>query len=72
MAQLRLGAHPIHASWLNQIQIYFSILQRKVLTPFDLLSLTQLEQRLLACQKYYQQTASPSAVDLRSQELNLR
>ncbi len=27
---------PIHASWLNQIEIYFSILQRKALTPNDL------------------------------------
>lgn len=24
---------PVHASWLNQIEIYFSIVQRKVLTP---------------------------------------
>jgi len=51
---------PIHASWLNQIEIYFSIVQRKVLTPNDFLSLAQLEQRLLAFQKHYQQTASPS------------
>ena len=28
---------PIHASWLNQIEIYFSIVQRKVLTPHDFL-----------------------------------
>jgi hypothetical protein len=26
---------PVHASWLNQIEIYFSVLQRKVLTPND-------------------------------------
>ena len=26
---------PIHASWLNQVEIYFSIIQRKVLTPND-------------------------------------
>ena len=26
---------PIHASWLNQVEIYFSIVQRKVLTPND-------------------------------------
>ena len=26
---------PVHASWLNQIEIYFSIIQRKVLTPND-------------------------------------
>ena len=50
---------PIHASWLNQIEIYFSIVQRKVITPNHFLSLAQLEQRLLAFQKHYQQTASP-------------
>ncbi len=26
---------PVHASWLNQVEIYFSIIQRKVLTPND-------------------------------------
>jgi len=26
---------PVHASWLNQVEIYFSIVQRKVLTPND-------------------------------------
>jgi transposase len=39
---------PIHASWLNQIEIYFSIVQRKALTPNDFSSLAELEQRLLA------------------------
>jgi transposase len=38
---------PIHASWLNQIEIYFSILQRKVLNPNDLDSLFALEDRIL-------------------------
>jgi len=50
---------PIHASWLNQIEIYFSIVQRKVLTPNDFSSLTQLEQRLLTFQHHYERTASP-------------
>lgn len=50
---------PIHASWLNQIEIYFSIVQRKALTPNDFSSLAQLEQRLLGFQKHYEQTASP-------------
>ena len=30
---------PVHASWLNQVEIYFSIIQRKVLTPNDFASL---------------------------------
>lgn len=50
---------PVHASWLNQIEIYFSIIQRKVLTPNDFASLAELEARLLAFQQYYQQIAKP-------------
>jgi hypothetical protein len=37
---------PLHASWLNQVEIYFSIVQRKVLTPNDFASLAEVEQRL--------------------------
>jgi DDE superfamily endonuclease len=37
---------PVHASWLNQVEIYFSIIQRKVLTPNDFASLDEVEQRL--------------------------
>ena len=50
---------PVHASWVNQIEIYFSIVQRKVLTPNDFTSLAQLEERLLAFQERYQKLASP-------------
>ena len=37
---------PVHASWLNQVEIYFSIIQRKVLTPNDFARLEEVEQRL--------------------------
>jgi hypothetical protein len=37
---------PLHASWLNQVELYFSIVQRKVLTPNDFASLAEIEQRL--------------------------
>jgi hypothetical protein len=50
---------PVHASWINQVEIYFSIVQRKVLTPNDFSSLAELEQRLRAFQSHYQRTASP-------------
>jgi uncharacterized protein YdaL len=50
---------PVHASWLNQVEIYFSILQRKVLTPNDFTSLAELEQRLLDFQEHYEQIAKP-------------
>lgn len=50
---------PVHASWLNQIEIYFSIIQRKVLTPNDFSDLASVERRLLDFQVYYQQIARP-------------
>jgi hypothetical protein len=50
---------PIHASWLNQVEIYFSVIQRKVLTPNDFNSLTALEDRLLNFQAHYQSAARP-------------
>jgi DDE superfamily endonuclease len=56
---LRLVHLPVHASWLNQIEIYFSIVQRKVLTPNDFHDLAEVEQRLLAFQARYEQTAAP-------------
>jgi hypothetical protein len=37
---------PVHASWLNQVEIYFSIIQRKVLTPNDFANLSELKVRL--------------------------
>jgi hypothetical protein len=43
----RLTHLPVHASWLNQIELYFSILQRKALTPNDLPTLGALAERLL-------------------------
>jgi hypothetical protein len=50
---------PVHASWLNQIEIYFSIVQRKVVTPNDFRSLAAVEDRLLAFQRYYEALARP-------------
>ena len=37
---------PVHASWLNQVEIYFSLLQRKDLTPNDSTDLQELELRI--------------------------
>src|SRR6266540_3263174 len=50
---------PVHASWLNQIEIYFSIVQRKVLNPNDFTDLGEVAHRLLAFQRRYEQTAVP-------------
>jgi hypothetical protein len=37
---------PVHASWLNQVEVYFSLLQRKILTPNDSADLQELELRI--------------------------
>jgi hypothetical protein len=50
---------PVHASWLNQVEIYFSVIQRKVLTPNDFASLAELENRLIRFQKHYEAVAQP-------------
>ena len=50
---------PVHASWINQIEIYFSILQRKVLTPNDFNDLTQVTKRLNDFEHLYNQIAEP-------------
>ena len=59
MAQHPRCPHPIHASWLNQIEIYFSVLQRKALTLNDFQSLEEVEQRLLAFEKHYERAVKP-------------
>ena len=50
---------PVHASWLNQIEIYFSIVQRKALTPNDFTCLEEVEERLFSFQDYYERMATP-------------
>jgi len=50
---------PVHASWLNQIEIYFSIVQRKVLTPNDFSGLDAVAERLYGFERHYEEIASP-------------
>ena len=45
-SNLILGHTPVHASWLNQVEVYFSMVQRKVLTPNDCTGLDEVEERL--------------------------
>jgi len=61
---------PVHASWLNQIEIYFSILQRKALTPNDFPSLQALEERILNFQKHYEEIADPFEWKFTRKDLN--
>jgi hypothetical protein len=50
---------PVHASWLNQIEVYFSVVQCKLLTPRDFENLTDLTRKLTAFQARYQRAAKP-------------
>ncbi len=50
---------PTHASWLNHVEIFFSIVQRKVVTPNDFHDLADVEDRLMAFQDRYNFTARP-------------
>lgn len=56
---VRVVHTPVHASWLNQIEIYFSIVQRKVLTPNQFVSLAAVEASLLGFQDHYAAVARP-------------
>ena len=50
---------PVHASWLNQIEVYFSIVQRKVLNPNDFSTPAALKSDLMRFQQRYERTAKP-------------
>jgi transposase len=50
---------PVHASWLNQIEIVFSVIQRKVIKPADFADLDALAQRLTDFEPRYNATAKP-------------
>jgi DDE superfamily endonuclease len=61
---------PVHASWLNQGEIYFSVVQRKVLTPNDFEDLDTLEAHLLAFGRRYEQIAAPFQWKFTRDDLN--
>jgi hypothetical protein len=50
---------PVHASWLNQVEVYSSVIQRKVLSPNDFTDLTEVRDRLRAFEDRYNATAQP-------------
>jgi len=50
---------PVHASWLDQCEIYFSVVQRKVVAPNDFFDLDQIRQRLAAFEIRYNAVARP-------------
>jgi hypothetical protein len=69
-ANVRVVHGPIHASWLNQIEIYFSIIQRKVLTPNDFSSLEMLALRLQDFERHYEAIAKPFEWKFTREDLN--
>jgi hypothetical protein len=50
---------PVHASWLNQIEIYYSIVQRKLLEPNDFDNLADLARTLNAFEQHWNEIAEP-------------
>jgi transposase len=50
---------PKHTSWLNQVEIWFSILMRRVLKRGNFVSVEELRARILAFIDYFNQTAKP-------------
>jgi transposase len=63
---------PVHASWLNQIEIYFSIIQRKVLTPNDCTTLDELASRIHAFGQRYSALDKPFAWRFTRRDLEQR
>lgn len=61
---------PIHASWLNQAEIVFSVIQRKVLSPNDFTNLKDVENTLTAFEERYNATARPFKWKFTTNDLN--
>ena len=68
--QLVLVHLPVHASWLNQIEIYFSIVQRKALTPNDNSTLQDLAMRIMRFQQSFEEIAKPFEWKFTRHDLN--
>jgi len=50
---------PTHASWLNQVELFFSILARRLLKRGEFASVTELVERIMAFIAEYNRTAKP-------------
>jgi hypothetical protein len=61
---------PVHASWLNQIEIYFSILQRKALTPNDFRDLNSVRDRIKGFEKLFNQRTKPFNWNFKRKDLS--
>jgi hypothetical protein len=56
---MRLIHLPVHASWLNQAEIFFSVVQRKVVTPNDFFDTAEIADRLAHFEQHYNAVAQP-------------
>lgn len=63
---------PVHASWVNQVEIFFGIVQRKALTPAVASSLEELVARILAFEAEYRRQPRPVRWKFTSQEFDRR
>lgn len=61
---------PVHASWLNQVEIYFAKVQRKVLTPNDFADLAEVEQRLRLYEELSNRAPQPFAWEFTTDKLH--
>lgn len=57
--RIQVVSLPTHSSWLNQIEIYFSIVKRKALTPNDLPDAAAIAQRLYGFERHYNREGEP-------------
>jgi len=56
--RIRFVSTPRHSSWLNQIEIWFSILVRRLLSRLSCRSVQELRTRILAFIAYYNRTSN--------------
>jgi hypothetical protein len=63
---------PVNASWLDQIEIWFSILQRKLLQPSHFTSTAALQQAISAFIAHYNQTAKSICWSYTVEKLELK
>lgn len=66
----QLVSLPVHASWLNQIEIWFSIVQRKALTPNDLENTDAVQERLMGFQEHHNVDPKPFHWKFTKRDLN--
>jgi transposase len=65
-----LAHTPVHASWVNQVEIFFSVVRRKVVSPNDFTDLNEVENRLRAFEDRYNAAAQPFQWEFTTSDLD--